>query len=67
LLVFRGTGKRISAAEKAQYHPRIHVDFQPKAWVDGPVLWKWSDEYVCCHGCNLIKSAHICRAVVIIN
>lgn len=45
-VVFRGTGNRISAAEKAQYHPLIHVDFQPKAWVDGGVLRKWTDKYV---------------------
>jgi hypothetical protein len=46
LVVFRGTGKKISAAEKAQYHPLIHVDFQPKAWVDGEVLRRWTDKYV---------------------
>jgi hypothetical protein len=34
VLVFRGKGKRISAAEQAAYHPRIAVIWQDKAWVD---------------------------------
>lgn len=46
LVVFRGTGKRISPQEREQYHPDIHVDFQPKAWVDAPVLQRFSDKYV---------------------
>lgn len=33
-MVFRGKGTRISAAEKAAYHPRIAVLWQDKAWVD---------------------------------
>ena len=37
-LVFRGKGLRISDAEKAAYHPRTRIVFQPKAWVDRPTL-----------------------------
>jgi len=35
-LVCRGTGTRISEAEKAAYHPDVHVYFQRCAWVDRP-------------------------------
>ena len=33
-IIFRGTGKRISAVEKAAYAKDIIVLWQPKAWVD---------------------------------
>ena len=38
VIVFRGTGARISKEERAQLDPRVHVVFQPKAWVDKPVM-----------------------------
>ena len=46
--IFRGTGIRISATERAQYHPDVIVRFQPKAWADRtyPLAWAqedWSD------------------------
>lgn len=39
-LVFRNgsQGARISAAEKAAYHPLVRVYYQPKAWVDRRIL-----------------------------
>ena len=40
-ICFRGTGQRISAEERSQYHPDIIVLFQPKAWFDGPTCNKW--------------------------
>ena len=33
-VIFRGQGLRISAEEKAAWHPDVHVRFQPKAWAD---------------------------------
>ena len=39
-IIFRGTGKRISEAEKAAYDKRMNVLFQPKAWVDREVAMK---------------------------
>jgi hypothetical protein len=38
VIVFRGTGARISKEERAKLDPRVHVVFQPKAWVDKPVM-----------------------------
>ena len=38
MLIFRGQGKRISAQEKAAWDPRVHVEFQPNAWVDGNMV-----------------------------
>ena len=40
-IVFRGTGKRISADEKASYHPSVDVYWQPCAWVDREVAQQW--------------------------
>ena len=40
VVVFRGKGLRISAAEKAAYDPRVRVLFQSKAWVDRPIAVK---------------------------
>ena len=36
-LRFRGQGKRVSAEEKAGYHPDVHIRFQKKAWADDEV------------------------------
>ena len=33
-VIFRGQGKRISAEERAGWHPDCDVRFQPKAWAD---------------------------------
>ena len=41
LLVFRGTGKRISLAERVQYDRRVAVQFQPNAWCDEAVMSCW--------------------------
>jgi len=38
MLIFRGQGKRISAQERAAWDPRVHVEFQPNAWVDGDMV-----------------------------
>ena len=39
--LFRGTGKRISADEKAAYHPSVDVYWQQCAWVDREVAVQW--------------------------
>ena len=38
ILIFRGTGKRISALERSQYPTNIRIFWQPKAWVDESVM-----------------------------
>ena len=38
MLIFHGQGKRISAQEKAAWDPRVHVEFQPSAWVDSNMV-----------------------------
>ena len=38
ILVFRGKGLRISEAERNAWDPRVHVLFQPRAWVDRPTM-----------------------------
>ena len=40
-LIFRGTGVRISQAEKDTYPPELVVLWQPKAWVDRPIAIEW--------------------------
>jgi hypothetical protein len=40
-IIFRGTGKRISAQEKASYHPAVDVYWQECAWVDRKVALDW--------------------------
>lgn len=40
-MCFRGTGQRISDAEKAQYHKDVVVMWQPKAWFDSATCNKW--------------------------
>lgn len=46
VLVFRGKGMRISAAEKAAYDPRVVVLWQQKAWVDRRVLGEITDALI---------------------
>jgi len=41
MIIFRGQGKRLSAQEKASWDPRVHVEFQPNAWVDGGMVEKY--------------------------
>lgn len=41
LIVFKGTGQRISQVEKNQWDRRVEVDFQKKAWVDEKVFLRW--------------------------
>ena len=36
-ILFRGRGQRVSAAERAAWHPDVHVRFQKKAWADEAV------------------------------
>jgi hypothetical protein len=40
-IIFRGTGARISRAEKDAYADGVQVLFQPKAWLDRPTALKW--------------------------
>jgi hypothetical protein len=40
-MIFRGTGTRISVAEKCAYDPRVVVQWQPKAWMDRPTAEDW--------------------------
>ena len=41
LLIFRGTGKRISLREQLKYDRRVGVKFQAKAWCDEPCMKHW--------------------------
>ena len=36
-----GMGKRISAVEKASWHPNVDVYFHPKAWADTNFCVQW--------------------------
>lgn len=40
-IIFRGTGKRISADEKEAYHPDVDICFQENAWADTNVSVEW--------------------------
>ena len=44
-MCFRGTGLRIKADETNQYHPDVHVMWQPKAWYDSATCNKWVVQY----------------------
>jgi hypothetical protein len=44
-LIFRGMGQRLSAEEKAAWHPDVHVKFQPKAWADADYCEKHAGVY----------------------
>ena len=41
-VIFRGLGKRISAVEKASWHPDVDVYFQKNAWADTEFCVKWT-------------------------
>lgn len=41
-VIFRGTGQRITGAERAAYDPDVHVYFQPKAWADTNFCVQWA-------------------------
>jgi hypothetical protein len=43
-IIFRGTGIRISDAERDQYHPDVIVRWQPKAWADQAYSNVWAEE-----------------------
>ena len=43
LVVFRGNGLRITAAEKALWDHRVDVIFQDNAWVDESIFLWWMD------------------------
>ena len=43
-IVFRGTGKRISQAEKASCPPGVDVESQGCAWVDNDYCNRWVDK-----------------------
>ena len=45
-MVCRGTGKRISKAEKNLYDNDVNVFWQPKAWVDSVVMRKLAERFV---------------------
>ena len=42
VICFKGTGKRTKAAELAQYHPDVLMQWQKKAWYDGALCNKWA-------------------------
>ena len=41
-VIFRGTGKRISNEEKAQYHKDVDVYWQQNAWADLQFSIQWA-------------------------
>jgi hypothetical protein len=45
-LIFQGTGQRISDEERSEWHPAVHVIFQPRAWADRPTAEEWAKEHV---------------------
>lgn len=45
-VVFRGQGKRISAEEKAAWHPEVKVRFQEKAWFNDELCEAYAKEEV---------------------
>ena len=40
-VIFRGKGKKISAAEKSSWHPDVDVFFQECAWADTKFCTEW--------------------------
>ena len=48
-IIFRGTGQRISYAERMSWDPRVDVYFQPKAWADRPFSEEWVDRTLRTH------------------
>jgi hypothetical protein len=42
-LIFRGTGQRISAEEKAKWDDRVDVYFQKNAWTDTPLAVQYAN------------------------
>lgn len=42
VIIFRGTGKRVSQGEKKQWDPRVYVTWQEKAWADESVTLEWA-------------------------
>jgi hypothetical protein len=43
-ICFRGQGKRVTAEERAAWHPKVWVRFQPKAWYDEATCLKYAKE-----------------------
>ena len=41
LLIFRGTGKRITFRERLKYDRQVTVQFQPNAWCDEEAMERW--------------------------
>ena len=46
LIIFRGQGMRINAAEKKAWDKRVKVMFQTNAWCDEAIMKKWINDVV---------------------
>ena len=44
VIIFRGTGKRISKVEKKAYDTRVDVFFQKNAWADSGFCMAWAEK-----------------------
>ena len=42
LVIFRGTGKRITQQERLEHDPRVNVQFNPNAWWDEDMFVSWA-------------------------
>ena len=45
VIIFRGTGKRISKVEKKAYDSRVDVFFQKSAWADSEFCMAWAEKW----------------------
>jgi hypothetical protein len=45
-VIFKGSGKRISAEERAGWHPGVLVQFSEKAWTTADTIAHWGDEFI---------------------
>ena len=45
MVIFRGTGKRITLTERLKYDRRVGVRFQENAWRDEPCMVNWIRNY----------------------
>ena len=44
VIIFRGTGKRISKVEKKAYDSRVDIFFQTNAWADSDFCMAWAEK-----------------------
>lgn len=45
-IIFKGTGKRITAREREAWCPGVHVQFSAKAWTTAETIKEWADAFI---------------------